>query len=223
LNPRKKLFHVDPLIKGFGLKKVKNVFRMTSLPFVWDKKEIIRENNPNSPYHKIPKGIEKSEKKRFERLLQLRTGIQTAKEKELKHRQDSLNKRPYRGFEKMIKLTMPFMIKQTSAKSGSDFGGKSKGRKMVAEFVKEVPKNKNIAFGRRNQERVKNLMEDKVLDVSIITDAQKNKQKELQLERELRIKDQETKKNVEKNEKLEVISKKQEDNNKTQKEGSDDE
>ena len=69
------------------------------------------------------------------------------------------------------------MVKQTAMKAVGDYAGKVRSRKMVAEFVKEVPKNKNISFGRRNQERVKNLMEDKVIDTANVLESQK-KQKE---------------------------------------------
>ena len=173
LKPRKKLFHIDPILCGSGLNKVKRVFHMTDIPFVWDAKELIRDNNPNSPFHKFPKSIGKIERRYTERLMKLRTGIQTAKDKELKYRQESLNKRPYRGLEQLMKLTMPFMVKQTALKSEGDYGGKVKSRKMVAEFVKEVPKNKNITFGRRNQERVKNLMEDKIIDTAGMVESQR--------------------------------------------------
>lgn len=177
LKPRRNLFHIDPILKGANLHKVKKVFKMTEIPFVWDPKELIRDNNPNSPYHKLPKSIGKIERKYQDRVIKLRSGIMLAKEKELKYRQESLNKRPYRGMEQLIKLTMPFMVKQTAMKAVGDYAGKVRSRKMVAEFVKEVPKNKNISFGRRNQERVKNLMEDKVIDTANVLESQK-KQKE---------------------------------------------
>jgi hypothetical protein len=177
LKPRRNLFHIDPILTGASLHKVKKVFKMTEIPFVWDAKELIRDNNPNSPYHKFPKSIGKIERKYQDRVIKLRSGIMLAKEKELKYRQESLNKRPYRGMEQLIKLTMPFMVKQTAMKAEGDFGGKVRSRKMVAEFVKEVPKNKNISFGRRNQERVKNLMEDKVIDTGNVLESQR-KQKE---------------------------------------------
>ena len=175
LKKRKGLFTIDPILAGNKLSKVKKVFKMTQIPFVWDPREILRQNNHNSPYNKFPKGIAKEEKRIYERLLTLRNGIAQAKEKELKYRQESLNKRPYKGMERLIKLTMPFMIKQTSLKPEASIGGRARSRKMVGEFVKEVPRNKNIAFGRRNQERIKNLMEDKVLDTSNIVEASRAK------------------------------------------------
>ncbi len=54
-------------------------------------------------------------------------------------------------------------------------GGKS--RKLVAEHVRDVPRLKNIDFGRREQERVKNLFEDNIMSASPITDNLKQVQK----------------------------------------------
>jgi Txe/YoeB family toxin of Txe-Axe toxin-antitoxin module len=176
---RKNYFHVDPILKGQHLKFVKNLFTMTKLPFVWDDKEIIKENNPISPYHKLPKSIIKTEKARFERILKLRQGIASAKEKELKYRQESLNKRTFRGINEVIKKTMPFMIKQTQIKlEGESRGGKS--RKLVAEHVRDVPRLKNVDFGRRHQEKVKNLFEDNIMSANSITDNLKQNQKNKQ-------------------------------------------
>lgn len=176
---RKNYFHVDPILKGKQLKFFKNLFTMTKLPFVWDDKEIIKENNPISPYHKLPKSIIKNEKARFERILKLRQGIASAKEKELKYRQETLNKRTFKGISDVIKKTMPFMIKQTQVKlQGEMRGGKS--RKLVAEHVRDVPRLKNVDFGRREQEKIKNLFEDNIMSASTITDNLKQVQKSKQ-------------------------------------------
>jgi len=182
---RKNYFHVDPILKGKQLKFVKNLFNMTKLPFVWDDKEIVKENNPHSPYHKLPKSIVKKEKERYERILKLRQGIASAKEKELKYRQESLNKRSFKGINDIIKKTMPFMIKQTQVRLEGEFRT-SKGRKLVAEHIKEIPRMKNVDFGRRGQEKVKNLMEDSIVSVNSINEnlkqIQKNKQESKQKE-----------------------------------------
>lgn len=172
----KNYFHVDPILKGRQLKFVKNLFTMTKLPFVWDDKQIVKENNAHSPYHKLPKSIIKKEKQRFERIMKLRQGIASAKEKELKHRQDTLNKRNFRGINDVIKKTMPFMIKQTQVKLEGEIRA-SKSRKLVAEHIKEVPRMKNVDFGRRGQEKVKNLLEDKIMSVNTINDSLKQQQK----------------------------------------------
>ncbi len=83
---------------------------MTKLRIVWDDKEIINENNPISPYHILPKSIIKNEKAICERILKLRQGIASAKEKKLKYRQETLNKRNFKGISDVIKKIMPYMI-----------------------------------------------------------------------------------------------------------------
>jgi hypothetical protein len=197
LKPRKKLFHIDPLIHGKGLQQVKQVFRMVDLPFVWSEKEILRENNPNSCYHKFPRHFERDENKKAERIAKLRAGLASAKEKELKYRQDRLNKRHLAGMFNLFKLTMPFMIKQQSTKLDADVP-KKKTRKMLSDYVKEVPKNKtNITFGRRSQEKVKNLMVDGVIDVTGINEANKQRQRDQQKLRDKKIKEVENKKTQE--------------------------
>lgn len=184
---RKGVFHVDPIIPKRKMYKIRGVFRMVDIPFIYKEKEIMRENNANSPYHKFPKGVLKKERAWMERVLKIRQGIESAKEKELKHRQESLNKRPYRGVNELIKKTMPFLLKQTQMKVEGDVFRK-KSTKMVSDFVKEVPKMKNQGYGRRVQERVKNLMDDKILDTSTIIEAQKKSQREKQSQSEIKFK-----------------------------------
>jgi hypothetical protein len=201
LKPRKRLFHIDPLIHGKGLQQVKQVFRMVELPFVWSEKEILRDNNHKSCYHKFPKNFARIENRKAERIAKLRAGLESSKEKELKYRQDRLNKRYLRGMFNLFKLTMPYMIKQQAVKHDLDVP-KQKSRKMLSDYVKEVPKNKTIMFGRRNQEQVKNLMVDGVIDVSGITAANKKRQREQQILRDKKIKEDENRKKQEKSENI---------------------
>jgi hypothetical protein len=206
---RKNYFHVDPILKGKQLKFVKNLFNMTKLPFVWDDKEIVKENNPLSPYHKLPKSLVKKEKERYERILKLRQGIASAKEKELKYRQESINKRSFKGINEIIKKTMPFMIKQTQVRLEGEYRA-SKGRKLVAEHIKEIPRVKNVDFGRRGQEKVKNLLEDNIMSVNSINEnlkqIQKNKQESKQKEEDKKKAEAKLDKNIKTNESSQATS-----------------
>jgi Txe/YoeB family toxin of Txe-Axe toxin-antitoxin module len=101
--------------------------------------------------------------------LKLRQGIASAQEKELKYRQETFNKRTFKSISDVIKKTMPFMIKQTQVKiQGEMRGGKS--RKLVEDHVIDVPRLKNVDFGRREQEKVKNLLQDNIMSASTFTD-----------------------------------------------------
>jgi hypothetical protein len=201
---KKGVFHVDPMLTGQNLRNVIKVFRMVELPFVWKEKEILRENNPNSPFHKMPKSVFKKERAHLERVLKLRNGIAAAKEKELKFRQESLNKRPYKGFNDLLKKNLPFLLKPQRFNLDAEVRVK-KSSKMVSDFVKEVPKVKSNQFGRKGQEKVKNLMEDKIVDSGFILSINKNVQRERQIEKDQRVKEDEKKKADEKTKKYAEI------------------
>jgi hypothetical protein len=181
---RSKFFHIDPILKGKELRQVKTMFHMTQVPFIYDDKEVIVENNMKSPYHKRPKGLDKFERAYLKRVANIRIGLFNAKEKELKWRQESLNKRKYKGIADMLKKIMPFMIRQRDqAKNKAIAGGPSKSRKQVAESVKGVPKGHKTTR-RKTKEQMKELIDSDIVDMSSMTNQkkeeanQKNKEKQ---------------------------------------------
>jgi hypothetical protein len=179
---RSQYYHIDPILKGKELRQVKDMFTMVDLPFIYDDREVIKENNMNSPYHKRPKSLEKREKAFVKKVAKVRIGLFNAKEKELKWRQDAINKRKYKGITELLKKVMPFMIKQeASTKMGGPSGGKSK--KPVAESVKGVPKTGKFVR-RKSKEQFKEMMDTNLIDLTDVKDSkqdeanQKNKQKQ---------------------------------------------
>lgn len=164
---RKNNFHVEPALKGLGLTKVKHVFKMVNVPFVFRDKDALNEHNMKSPYHKFPRGIEKRERAYVQRVAKIRAGIASSMERELKYRQESLNKRPYKGINELIKKTMPFLIKQTTFKA-EDRGGRSNTRKIVPDSVKGVPKG-NVSMTRKSKEQLKNMMDDGIITNKALT------------------------------------------------------
>ena len=89
--------------RAWGIKdrlKLRWAFNMCNLPFYFRKQSII--SNPNSPFHKLPKGILKKEKKYIYKLSQLREGITQALEKTEKFRQERYNKKKLTGLDKQM-------------------------------------------------------------------------------------------------------------------------
>lgn len=157
----KGVFHVDPILKGNKLRQVVKVFDMVKLPFVFKEKLALKENNPNSPYHKFPKGIAKKNKQYIERVLKIRQGIITSREKEIKWRNENLQSRPVKGMDLFIKSAMPYIIKQAAVtRIGEAYKAR---RKTVSEFVRDVPKLKDPEFNRRAQEKYKILVENDLI------------------------------------------------------------
>jgi hypothetical protein len=167
---KSKYFNVDPILKGKELRNIKDMFNMVDLPFIYDDKEVVKTNNMNSPYHKRPKSLEKKEKNIIKKVAKVRIGLFNAKEKELKWRQESLNKRKYRGICGMLKKIMPFMIKQEAGPKAIGPGG-PKSRKIVAESVKGVPKVGKFVR-RKSKEQFKELMDSNLVDVTMMNNTQ---------------------------------------------------
>jgi hypothetical protein len=90
-------------VRPFNLKdrlRIRWVFNMCKLQFYFRKQDII--SNPLSPYHKLPKGILKKEKKSLARICKLREGISQALDKTEKHRQDAFNRKKLTGLDKQM-------------------------------------------------------------------------------------------------------------------------
>jgi hypothetical protein len=193
---KKRVFHVDPILKGRPLRHVIKVFNMVDMPFVWKEKCILRENNRNSPYHKFPRGVQKRESKYIERVLKLRQGIITAKEKELKWRQEYLQKRPLKGIDLFIKSVMPYFIKQSPLLMQES--GEKRKRKAVSEFVKDVPKLKSPEFNRREQEKYKVMVINEVVGPDTLTNSKKAMDKKREAAKKLAKKEETSKSSAKK-------------------------
>jgi hypothetical protein len=171
---RSGIFPAPPLLHGHPLNKVKKVFSDCEIPFYFHKKKAQGLNNIDSPYHKLPKGIAKDEQRYAERVLKLRQGLANAKEKELKWRQEYLNRRPYKGVNELIKKIMPFVIKQQAIKLDEDRRRGGGGRKMVSEHVKGVPRGQKT-MTKSKKEVVKVMMDNKIISPTMLTAMAKGK------------------------------------------------
>ncbi len=97
-------------VRPFNLRdrlQIRWVFNMCKLQFYFRKLDIIA--NPLSPFHKLPKGILKKEKKALTRICKLREGISIALEKTEKHRQDTFNKKKLTGLDKQMSDAQIFL------------------------------------------------------------------------------------------------------------------
>lgn len=212
LKPTKKLFHIDPLFHGKGLRQVKKVFKMVDLPFVWCQKEIMKENNIKSCYNNFPKKYDKREAERYEKIAKLRGALEISEVKGNKYRQERLDKRAMGGLYGDIVEFLPHLlklekqIKQVKPIDGAPSEEKRKFNSMVANHIKDIPKSKLIKFGRKEKEMTKNLMEDTIVDITKVEETNKEQQRESQLKRDQKKKEEEELKNRLKKERMENIN-----------------
>lgn len=154
--------YLNPLIKGGDRLFLKRMFNLAQTRFVFDPSLKRIGNNMDSPFHKFPKGIKKEENLLYKRITKVRMGIINAKEKELKWRQEFINKRKYRGLPQVIRGIMPTLIKQSAMKTERGGGSGGNARKVIAESVKGVPKVQKDTT-RKQKEHFKNYMDDAVI------------------------------------------------------------
>lgn len=167
-NRKKGQMFINPLLKSRYKFQLRRMFNLAQTRFIFDRSLKRIGNNMESPYQKFPKGIQKQERELVKRITKVRLGILNAKEKELKWRQDFINKRKYRGFPELIRGIMPTLIKQTGIKAEKteSYGGAS--RKVIAESVKGVPKVQK-ATTRKQKEHFKNFMDDAVIGSKVVS------------------------------------------------------
>lgn len=87
----------DPLFKGYERRKIRFVFNATKLKHFYKKQDIIP--NPDNPYHKLPTGTLKHEKKRAYMMSKYRVSIAEALEKTEKYRKDAVAKKKLKGLD----------------------------------------------------------------------------------------------------------------------------
>jgi len=177
LNKEKKgNIYLNPLIRGGDRLFLKRMFNLAQTRFVFDPSLKRIGNNMDSPFHKFPKGIRKEENLLYKRITKVRLGLINAKEKELKWRQDFINKRKYRGFPQVIRGIMPTLIKQSNVKNERSGGSGGNARKVIAESVKGVPKVQKDTT-RKQKEHFKNFMDDAVISQKVVSNMISNRSK----------------------------------------------
>ena len=155
-------------MKGNNKLQLKQMFNIAQTRFIFEQNMKKFGNNMDSPYHKFPTGIRKEENQLYKRITKIRLGLINAKEKEIKWRQDFINKRGYGGTPQMIRGIMPSLIKQSNQKAERGFGGGGNSKKVIAESVKGVPKvQKDVT--RKSKEHFKNFMDDSITASKIVT------------------------------------------------------
>jgi len=149
-------YYRKPIIAGKSLAKVRKVFSYARLPFIYQKQYVNKINNPISPYHKFPKKFGMRETAVIAKMSKLKISLANSMEREIKVRQEQLNKRKLKGMDQILKELMPFFIKPQKVVKIQD-DEKKKSRKKVAEYLKGVPKG-NIGTSRKLHEKMKNYM-----------------------------------------------------------------
>jgi hypothetical protein len=144
-------------ISGREKLKVIKLFDQLNVPFIYCYKTYLRRfNNLKSPYHRLPNGLAKKEKIYYEKLKRVRAALASMSERELKIKQELLNKRKMGGINDVLKKIYPFVLKPTresSRDSSLEMSG-GKRRKMISEHVVGVPKL-NIHVSRKDKEKIK--------------------------------------------------------------------
>lgn len=168
--------YLNPLIKGGDRLFLKRMFSLAQTRFVFDTSLKRIGNNMDSPFHKFPKGIKKEENLLYKRITKVRMGIINAKEKELKWRQEFINKRKYRGLPQVIRGIMPTLIKQSTIKTERGAGSGGNARKVIAESVKGVPKVQKDTT-RKQKEHFKNFMDDSIISQKVVQNMVSNRSK----------------------------------------------
>lgn len=87
--------------------KVRWVFNICKIPYYFRKQDILQ--NPNTPIHKLPKGILNKEKEKITRLVQLRESLSQAIEKTEKYRQERFNKKKLTGLDLQMSQAQVFL------------------------------------------------------------------------------------------------------------------
>ncbi len=169
--------YVNPLINGTNRLLLKNMFNLAQTRFLFDTSIKRMGNNMDSPFHKFPKGIKKQENLLYKRITKVRLGIINAKEKEMKWRQDFINKRKYRGLPAIIRGIMPSLIKQGNIKTERGGGAGGNARKVIAESVKGVPKVQKDTT-RKQKEHFKNFMDDAIISSKVVNNIVSNRSKQ---------------------------------------------
>lgn len=195
--------YLNPIIKGKYKLNLKRMFHLAQFRFIFEKNlKRIGDKMPNmdSPFHKFPRGILKQEKELVKRITKVRLGIINAKEKELKWRQEFINKRKYRGFPELIRGIMPSLIKQSAVKTERlESAGGGSSRKVIAESVKGVPKvQKDVS--RKAKEHFKNYMDDAVISPKVVAQLNASRSKKPDKFEQFKKKNDETKLNLSKKE-----------------------
>lgn len=164
-------FRRKPLIDKFGKRQLRCVFNMTGLKYFYKRSDVIP--NPNSPYHQLPKGVLKREKKYISKVSKLRAGIATALDKTEKYRQERVNKRRLSGLDKQmhdahIYLAGKNIAALTTEKLSEDdinyeepTAKKKQTNKMVSQYTKLSKSYRDI--GKIQRELVQNFMESKYI------------------------------------------------------------
>lgn len=168
--------YLNPLIKGNDRLGLKRMFNLAQTRFTFDPSLKRVGNNMDSPFHKFPRGIKKEENLLYRRITKVRLGIINAKEKELKWRQEFINKRRYRGMPQVIRGVMPMLIKQSTTKTERSGGSGGNSRKVVADSVKGVPKVQKDTT-RKQKEHFKNFMDDAVISQKTVQNMVSNRSK----------------------------------------------
>ena len=149
-------YYRGAVLSGRKLAKLRNIFTYSRLPFIYQKQYVNKTNNPISPYHKFPKKYGKRESAIISRMSRLKISLANSYERELKIRQDLLNKRKLGGFDQVLKEFMPYFVKPQKLLKIQD-DSKKNTRKKVAEGLKGVPKG-SVHTTRKQQEMIKNYM-----------------------------------------------------------------
>lgn len=174
---------VNPILRGNNKLQLKQMFNIAQTRFIFGENLKRFGNNMDSPFHKFPTGIKKQENQLYKRITKIRIGLINSKEKELKWRQDFMNKRGYKGTPQMIRGIMPSLIKQSNVKAEKGFSSGQSNKKVIAESVKGVPKvQKDVT--RKSKEHFKNFMDDSVISSKIVSNmiSQRSKKQTEKLE-----------------------------------------
>jgi hypothetical protein len=113
-------------------------------------------------YHKFPKKFGKQETYILTRMAKLRNNLIISKERELKVRQEKINKQKLTGLDKAFKELIPFLIKPQKVTKILD-EDKKKTRKKESDYVKGIPVF-NKVVKRKDQEKMKNLLVDGIAE-----------------------------------------------------------
>lgn len=155
-------FWRKPDLSGRDLGKLKSFFRKFDIPFIFQEKYVTPHGVKNSSYDIFPKGLLKKESNQLKRYSKVRMALYRSKERELKARQDLVNKRKVGGIHHMLRCLYPFMIKASKAnvhRIGG--GGGQSSRKVIPDSIKGVPKAKGLV--RKQKEIIKNYMDDNLI------------------------------------------------------------
>ncbi len=96
----------SPLISGRNKAFLRRQFREAGVPWVFDS-----PSDPNkSAYNRVPKKIYK-EFDQEEKLLQIRASLKKMDDMIDKYREERIQKKPLKGFDRALELALPIILK----------------------------------------------------------------------------------------------------------------